>query len=383
MADGARVYAGTYDGVQVLSVRSGQCELVSEAFSGEVVQAVWGCREKTERVFLGLREGLHRSDDAGLHWRKVLDGDFRSVTIDPTDDRVIYAGTDPVHLFRSEDGGDSWEELTSLQRLPQETHERLGEVEPVNMDVSHQQDFRHRRQDWWFPVPPHQGHVLQMFIHPDDPNLLICPIEHGGVARSTDRGQTWEDVSEGIDYLDIHVITSLPHRFDRYFLSSARGFYTTDDPADGWTRAQNGCDRDYFHDMVVLPPANGGDPVIVVATAEGSPGFWPAMKSRVKWDDKEVGSRAALFRSADCGQSWQRIGAGNGLPEEMGPMIWALCPHPHDKNVLFAGLGESAGVPMPGRGGRGSVASSNDGGESWKTVQANISAVEHVFATTE
>jgi len=69
MADGARVYAGTYDGVQVLSVRSGQCELVSEAFSGEVVQAVWGCREKTERVFLGLREGLHRSDDAGLHWR--------------------------------------------------------------------------------------------------------------------------------------------------------------------------------------------------------------------------------------------------------------------------------------------------------------------------
>lgn len=381
MADGARVYAGTYDGLQVLNVRDGHCELVSEAFSGEVVQAVWGCREKTERVFVGVREGLHRTDDAGLHWRKVLDGDFRSVTIDPTDDKVIYAGTDPVRLFRSENGGDSWEELSSLQRLPQDTHEKLGEVEPASMEDSRQQDFRHRRQDWWFPVPPHQGHILQMFIHPDDPNLLLCPIEHGGVARSTDRGQTWEDVSQGIDYLDIHVVMSMPHRFDRYLVTSARGLYATDDPAHGWTRAQDGCDRDYFHDMVVLPPANGGDPVIVVATAEGSPGFWPSMKSRVKWDSTEVGSRAALFRSADLGQSWQRIGAGKGLPEEMGPMIWALCLHPSDKNVLFAGLGESAGVPMPGRGGRGSVAQSSDGGESWQTIRPDISAVEHIFAT--
>jgi photosystem II stability/assembly factor-like uncharacterized protein len=384
MADGARVYAGTYDGVQVLSVRGGQCELASEAFSGQIVQAVGGCREKTERVFVGLRDGLHRTDDAGLHWRKVLDGDVRSVTIDPTDDRVIYAGTDPVHLYRSEDGGDTWEELVSLQRLPDETHERLGEVAPIDMGASHQQTFRHRRQDWWFPVPPHQGHVLHTFIHPDDPRLLILSIEHGGVARSTDRGKTWEDVSAGIDYLDIHVVASLPHRFDRYLLTSARGLYATDDPANGWTPAQNGIDRDYFHDLVLLPPTNGGDPVIVVATAEGSPGFWPAIKGREQWDRGQVGSRAALFRSADGGQSWQRIGADSGLPAEMDPMIWALCGHPHDKHGLFAGLGESAGVPSPSRrGGGGSVLASSDGGESWQTLRANMPAVEHIFAAAE
>jgi photosystem II stability/assembly factor-like uncharacterized protein len=383
MADGARVYAGTYDGLQVLEVRGGRCELASDAFPGAIVQALGGCREKAERVFVGLRDGLHRTDDAGVHWHKVLDGDFRSVTIDPTDDRVIYAGTDPVHLFRSEDGGDSWEELASLQRLPDETHERLGEAAPVDMERSHQPTFRHRRQDWWFPVPPHRGHVLQTFIHPDDPNLLLLAIEHGGVARSTDRGQTWEDVSAGIDYLDIHVVTSLPRRFDRYLLTSARGLYTTDDPAKGWTRAQNGCDRDYFHDLVLLPPANGGEPVIVVATAEGSPGFWPSLQARGAWDHSQVGSRAALYRSADGGQSWRRVGASRGLPAEMSPMIWALCVHPHDRHGLFAGLGESSGVPSPMPRGGGAVLTSSDGGESWQTLRANMSAVEHVFAAAE
>jgi len=384
MADSARLYAGTYDGVQVLNLRGGQSSLVSEAFSDEIVQALSGCREKLERVFVGLRNGLHRSDDAGVHWSKVLDGDVRSVAVDPTDDRVIYAGTDPVHLFRSEDGGDNWEELTSLQRLPDETHQKLGEVEAANVASAQQPGFRHRRQDWWFPVPPHQGHVLQMFIHPDDPNLLLLAIEHGGVARSTDRGRTWEDVSAGIDYLDMHVVLSLPPRFDRYFVTSARGLYTTDDPAKGWTRAQNGIDRDYFHDLILLPPTNGEDPVMIVASADGSPGFWPAIKGREKWDASQVGSRAALFRSADRGQSWQRIGAGNGLAEEMGPMIWALCGHPSDNHGLFAGVGESAAVPSPARrGGHGSVVASSDSGETWHTIRADMPVVEHIFATPE
>jgi photosystem II stability/assembly factor-like uncharacterized protein len=384
MSDGVRIYAGTYGGLQVLSMRPGRCETVSEAFPGEIIQAVGGCCKQPERAFAGVRDGLHRTDDGGLQWRKVLDGDFRSVAVDPTDDDVIYAGTDPVHLYRSEDGGDTWEELTSLQRLPDETHARLGETETIDMKVSHNPNFRHRRQDWWFPVPPHQGHILQMSIHPDDSNLLLLAIEHGGVARSTDRGRTWEDVSEGIDYLDMHYVTSLPHRFDRWFASSARGFYVTDDPAEGWTRAEDGCNRNYFHDIVFLPPKNGGDPRLVIATADGSPGFWPATKAREQWDHSAIGSRAALFRSDDSGRSWARIGVGAGLAEEMDPMIWGLCTHPYEPTAILAGIGESSGVPSPSRkGGAGAVMSSSDGGETWRTVKTGIPAVEHIFATGE
>jgi photosystem II stability/assembly factor-like uncharacterized protein len=135
--------------------------------------------------------------------------------------------------------------------------------------------------------------------------------------------------------------------------------------------------------MVVLPAADGGAPVVVVATAEGSPGFWPSIQARGAWDHSQVGSRAALHRSADGGESWQRIGAGQGLPDEMTPMIWALCPDPRNPRGLFAGLGESSGVPGPLPRGGGAVLASGDGGESWQTLRANMSAVEHVHATAE
>ena len=92
----------------------------------------------------------------------------------------------------------------------------------------------------------------------------------------------------------MHVVVSLPPRFERYFVTSARGLYTTDDPASGWTCVQNGIDRDYFHDLILLPAANGGDPSMIVATADGSPGFWPAIKGREHWVNTEVGARAAL-----------------------------------------------------------------------------------------
>lgn len=385
MGEGARVYAGTWDGVVVLRTRGDSCEVLSRGLQGGIVGALGGSPRRPERVFVGMvGDGLYRSEDGGQRWRQVLAGDFRSVAVDPTDDRVVYAGTDPVHLYRSEDGGDTWEELASLQRLPEETHRKLGEAEPADMEAHRQRDFRHRRQDWWFPVPPHQGHVRQIFIHPDDPNLLLLAIEHGGVALSADRGRTWEDVSQGIDYLDIHYVSSLPHRFDRYFVSSARGFYATDDPRQGWSRAENGCTRSYFHDILFLPPADGGDPAMVVTTADGSPGHWPATRERMGWDHRQRGALAALFKSEDCAQSWQRLGAGGGLPEEMQPMIWALSAHPLDRDGIFAAVGESSTVPTPSRAcGQGSVMASADRGATWRTLATGFAAAESIYAAAD
>jgi photosystem II stability/assembly factor-like uncharacterized protein len=136
-----------------------------------------------------------------------------------------------VALFRSEDGGDSWQEITSLKALPQSV-----------------------RKNWWYPQAPHHGHVRNIHIHPDDPHAIYLCLEHGGIVRSFDRGKNWEDVSKGIDYLDIHVIANLPKRKDRYYVASARGFFTSDKPEAGWVRAQNGLTRDYFHDFLFLPP---------------------------------------------------------------------------------------------------------------------------------
>src|SRR5207248_1272778 len=77
------------------------------------------------------QDGLYRTDDGGRHWTRLLEGEVRAVAVDPSDERVVYAGTEPVRLYRSEDGGDSWEELTALPAMPEEV-----------------------RQKWWTPYPP-------------------------------------------------------------------------------------------------------------------------------------------------------------------------------------------------------------------------------------
>ncbi len=351
MSERVRLYAGTQHGLIVWRSKNGSWEEVSRGFKEGIVDSIHGCRQHPERVFVGVtHNGLYRTQDGGQHWVKVLECDIRSVTVDPTSDDVVYAGVEPVGLYRSEDRGENWVELSSLKELPEAV-----------------------RENWRFPQPPHQGHVRNIFVHPDDPKIIYLCIEHGGVVRSFDRGKRWEDVSKGIDYLDIHVILNLPRRFDRYFLATARGFFTADDPARGWVRAENGLTRDYFHDFLFLsPPHEGEEPTMLLATADKSPGFWRR---------EGRGARAALFKSADCAQSWQQI--GKGLADDLDPMVWALVHHPHDPNAVFAGLGAVARGHASGSGGAGTILVSRDRGESWQELSIQLPADRVLWAAAD
>lgn len=350
MSERVRLYAGTQHGLIVWHSNNSDWEELGRDFADGIIDSIAGCRLHPERVFVGItHNGLYRTEDGGRHWGKVLDGDIRAVTIDPTSDDVVYAGVEPVGLYRSEDRGENWIELSSLRELPQEV-----------------------KKNWRFPQPPHQGHVRNIFIHPDNSKIIYLCIEHGGVVRSFDRGKSWEDVSQGIDYLDIHVILNLPSRFDRYFLATARGFFTSDNPAEGWVRAENGLTRDYFHDFLFLPGHAGENPTMLLATADKSPGFWRR---------EGRGARAALFKSKDCAQSWRRL--GRGIPENLDPMIWALVHHPYDPDAVFAGLGDVARGHASGSGGAGKILLSRDRGESWQEIKINLPADRVLWAAAD
>ncbi|HEX9444457.1 MAG TPA: hypothetical protein VGA73_10070 [Candidatus Binatia bacterium] len=351
MSEGVRLYAGTQHGLIVWRPQNGGWEETSRGVKDGIIDSIHGCRAYPERVYVGVtHDGLYRTDDAGRSWKKVLDGDIRSVAVDPTNDDVVYTGVEPVGLFRSEDRGESWEELSGLKALPDEV-----------------------KKNWRFPQPPHQGHVRNIFIHPDAPRTIYLCIEHGGIVRSFDRGASWEDVSGGIDYLDIHVIANLPRRFDRYFVASARGFFTSEKPESGWVRAENGLTRNYFHDFIFLPPARPGDgPEMLVATADGSPGFWRR---------EGRGARAALFKSGDGAKSWRRV--MEGLPDDCDPMFWALVHHPHDPNSIFAGTGLVARGHASGSGGKGQILLSRDRGESWRELPIELAADRVMWAAAD
>ncbi len=341
MASPVRIYAGTQEGLFVYRSRNGSWEKVSVAFESGTIDAVDGLRSQPNIVYLGVtQDGLYRTDDAGKSWRRVFEGNVRAVTVDPTDENVIYVGVEPIHLYRSEDGGKSWVELVGVQALPAEV-----------------------KKNWTFPRPPYREHVRHIFVQSDDPSILLVCLEHGGIIRSFDRGKTWQDVSRGIDYLDIHHISSAPGRKDLFFVATARGFFKSNDPGNGWQRAEQGFTRDYFHDFVFLP---GNPGAMLVATADKSPGYW----------NRPERARGAVFRSRNLAESWKRVGVGRWLPQDMQQMVWALAQHPQDASIVYAGLGAvSRGRSADAsQSGEGDILVSEDQGDSWERLPIDLPA---------
>jgi photosystem II stability/assembly factor-like uncharacterized protein len=284
-----------------------------------------------------------------------MEGDVRTFAVDPHDERVVYAGIGPVRLFRSEDGGSSWEPLDGLLRFPDEVKakwtvpERLRGIE--------------------FP------HVRYIFIHPDDENLLYVTLEHGGVLVSRDRGQTWDDVSAGISYVDMHYLANFPGSRERYYVSSARGFFRSDDSGRQWRRVETGMPwgytdlYSYSHEWMFLPGNR-----MLLAGAKGSPGLWNREKRHPD---------GALLLSDDGGESWRR--ATQGLPERLEWMPWVLARHPAERNTVFAGMGDGArGYGFdPKQRGRGALYVTRDRGDSWEPVLPEMPSILTAWVAAE
>ena len=184
------------------------CNTVAEHFPGVTLEHLIGGMKKPEIVFAAVAfDGGYRSEDAGKSWTKIMDGDVRTFTVDPHDERVVYMGIGPIRLFRSEDGGKKFEPLDGMLDFGPEVTKKWGV--PAQLKGIE------------FP------HVRHIFIHPDDQNLIYVLLEHGGVLLSRDRGKTWYDRSVGIDYVDMHYIENFPGSKERYYVSSARGFFRT------------------------------------------------------------------------------------------------------------------------------------------------------------
>jgi len=130
---------------------------------------------RPERVYCGTAgHKLWRSADAGASWGAagagIAHADVTAVAVSPRERAgafgVLYAGTEPSALFRSEDGGGAWRELQGMRALPS-------------------------APTWSYPPRPHTNHVR--WITPDvaDAARLYVCIEAGALVRSLDGGATW------------------------------------------------------------------------------------------------------------------------------------------------------------------------------------------------
>ena len=278
--------------------------------SGTGAQCLAADPADPDTVYVGLREdGLRRSTDAGATWHECVlpePGVF-SLAVSRVDG-AVYAGTEPSRLFRSDDRGASWHELESLLELPSQP-------------------------TWSFPPRPWTSHVRWIAPSPRHADVLLVGIELGGLMRSTDRGETWQDHRPGAQR-DVHSLAWHPHSEGRAYEAGGGGSAWSDDGGDTWHAADDGRDRHYTWSVAVDPR----DPDRWYVSASTGP--FAAHGGR--------DPHARIYRRIG-GEPWQAL--GGGLPEPIPAMPYALVA---SSTRVLAGLAN------------GSLWQSDDGGDTWR-----------------
>ena len=111
---------------------------------------------------------------------------------------TLFAGTSPAGLYRSEDLGESWTEITSI----------FGASDTAK---------------WTFSPPPHIPHVKQTVFHPTDRETIYVLVEQGAFLKSTDDGKTWTELAaysapEDDVYRDVHRLVIKPDQPEIFYL---------------------------------------------------------------------------------------------------------------------------------------------------------------------
>jgi photosystem II stability/assembly factor-like uncharacterized protein len=253
---------------------------------------------------------------------------------------VVYAGVEPHALFRSEDGGASYELVRGLWEHP------------------------HRAQ--WRPGGG--GACLHSIVpHPTDPQRCMVAMSTGGVYATQDGGATWAPRNRGIAvawapeeqrYPEfnqcVHSLAMHPGNPQRLYAQNHFGVYRSDDGGGQWQAIESGLPSNFGFPMLVHP--HRPDTIYVFplqADAERMP----------------PDGRCRVYRSDDAGASWRDSSAG--LPQER---YYAAVL----RNAMCADRADPAGIYVGTRAGE--LYASRDEGDSWKLVADHLPDVLSVRA---
>jgi len=340
-----RLWVATQDGlVRFEREDDGTWKSAQRALRGQHISSII-FEPSTGTIFAGAFFGsIHASTDGGRTWERRDQGmpihDVYSLASTAVDGKArVYAGTQPAHLFVSEDLGLHWREIPSLRSVPSTSK-------------------------WSFPAPPHIAHTKFIAFDPHDPRIIYACIEQGAFLRSADEGETWQELNTvGLladknrpveHFYDVHRCLIDPRDPRRIFVTGGAGLYVTKSGGGSWERwTSPDWAPDVYPDGFVWNPKNPD--LMFVATAEHNPTTWRKAGPRARAEGK-------IYRSEDAGTSWQRLGAG--LPDSLKHEFGALCLEESNGNCAI--FGGTTG---------GQVFCSEDGGQTWRCIASDLAPI--------
>ena len=256
-----------------------------------------------------------------------------------TDPDTVYAGVEDAALFRSTNGGQSWQELSGL---------------------------REQQGDKWAPGAGGMG-LHTIILDPSNPQRLFVAISSAGAFRSDDGGDTWKPITRGLksNYIPdpnvevgycVHRIAMHPSRPNVLFMQLHWNVMRTDDAGELWTKISGNLPTDFGFPIEVH--AHEPNTVYVIPIKSDSEHYVPEGKLRV-------------YRSKTGGNEWEAL--TNGLPQEN-------CYVNVLRDAMSVDSLEGGGVYFGTTGGQ--VYMSPDGGDHWTAIVRDLPAVVSVEVQT-
>ncbi|MER5636163.1 exo-alpha-sialidase [Kitasatospora sp. NPDC002227] len=243
---------------------------------------------------------------------------------------VVYAGTEPAALFRSTDGGRTFELDEALWGHPQ-------------------------RAEWGAGFGGQGLHTI--ITDRRDAGAVTVAVSTGGVYRTADGGGSWHPANHGIkaSFLPgedpefgqcVHKVAVDAADPDRLYLQNHGGVYRSDDGGEHW--------QDIGADL----PATFGFGLAAHPHQGGTAYLFPLDADYARLP---VDRRCRIFRTRDAGATWQPLAAG--LPDEdhYGVVL---------RDALCTDDATPAGVYFGNR--NGEVYGSRDDGESWALITSHL-----------
>ena len=367
---GVRVLVGTRKGAFVLTSdgKRQRWDVSGPHFGGWEIYHLKGSPVDPNWLYASQSSGwfgqvIQRSNDGGKTWapggnKFVYDGvpgthlwydgtphpwEFKRVWhLEPslTDPDTVYAGVEDAALFRTTDGGQTWQELPGLR-----SHDSGPKWQPGAGGMA----------------------VHTILLDPSDPQRIFIAISAAGVFRSDDAGKTWRPMNRGLksQYIPdpnaevgfcVHRIAMHRSRPRVLFMQLHWDVMRSDDAGESWHEVSGNLPTDFGFPIEVH--AHEPDTIYVVPIKSDSEHYPPEGKLRV-------------YRSRTGGNEWEAL--TNGLPQEN-------CYVNVLRDATSVDSLDPCGVYFGTTGGQ--VYMSADGGDSWAPIVSHLPAVVSVEVQT-